>query len=51
MEANGRNTVLCQVLVEVQNRGEVVLQYVGAAGFAILLGGLMTYASFLDPVQ
>jgi hypothetical protein len=51
VEANGRNTVLCQVLVEVQNRGEVVLQYVGAAGFAILLGGLMTYASFLDPVQ
>jgi hypothetical protein len=28
VEASGRNTILCQVLVEVQNKGEVILQYV-----------------------
>ena len=51
VEASGRNTILCQVLVEVQNKGEVILQYVGAVGFALLLGGLATYAALLDPVQ
>jgi len=51
VEANGRNSILCQVLVEVQPKGEVILQYIGAVGFATLLGGLCVYASILDPVQ
>ena len=47
----GRNTVLCQALVEVQTAGEKALQYVLAGGFVAVFGGFMAAGSLLDPIQ
>ena len=47
----GRNTVLCQALVEVQTPGEKALQYVLAGGFVAVFGGFMAAGSLLDPIQ
>lgn len=47
----GRNTVLCQALVEVQSQGEKVLSTVLAVGFAAIFGGFMAAGVLLDPIQ
>ena len=47
----GRNTVLCQALVEVQTQGEKILQTVLAVGFAAIVGGFVAAGVMLDPIQ
>jgi len=47
----GRNTVLCQALVEVQTQGERILGVALAAGFAVVFGGFMAAGVLLDPIQ
>lgn len=51
VEADGKSTVLCQAMVEVQSKGEQVVQYVTLAGFGVLFAGLVAAGVFFDPLQ
>jgi len=51
VEDDGKSTVLCQALVEVQSKGDQVVQYVTLAGFGVLFAGLMAAGVLFDPLQ
>jgi len=51
VEADGKSTVLCQAMIEVQSKGDQVVQYATLAGFGLLFAGFMAAGVFFDPLQ
>jgi len=51
VDREGRNTLLCQVLVELQSEGEKNLQVGLAVGFVAVMGAFIAAGAIIDPIK
>eukprot|EP00613_Pedinella_sp_CCMP2098_P069974 CAMPEP_0171908116 /NCGR_PEP_ID=MMETSP0993-20121228/7561_1 /TAXON_ID=483369 /ORGANISM="non described non described, Strain CCMP2098" /LENGTH=353 /DNA_ID=CAMNT_0012540591 /DNA_START=86 /DNA_END=1145 /DNA_ORIENTATION=+ len=51
VEEGGKSTVLCQAMIEVQSKGEKLIQTGTLGAFALLFAGFIALGMNLDPVQ
>lgn len=50
-DTSGKSSILCQALIEVQGKGEAMVQTVLLGGFGLFFVSLIAAGVFLDPVQ